>query len=292
MKHLVERLDDDALVLAGLGASESVMRRGGMQSIVNYERRSSNARALLDNGAVGVRAWLDDEVQTSLATDSERADAEVDAYDFEIVRENLIMPSYALILMAYRLYLENHSPEASFRILAAFAEELFGRGGREVMFGALLLTGNSQGRSMALNIMKLQEEKDFETTRNLLWNTSFDLTYSRVAVMTSLPELRGQFTQPCAFVTDDKHLGTFLRLIDPQGAIAHPNGGGVTGDYAHMSHLIKEDAFGAVVRIVSEQNLETIQERLSRQEITRVRRYKSSKYIGDLEEWFLARDYR
>lgn len=289
MRHLVERLDGGVLVLAGLGASESVMRHGGMQSIVNYERRISNARALLDNGPAGVRAWLDDETRKIEAAEPERAKAEVDAYDFEIVRENLIIPSYAIILMSYRLYLENDSPEASFRILSTFAEELFGRGSREVMLGALLLVGNPQGRSMALNIMKLQKEKDFETTRNLLWNTSFDLTYSRVAVMSSLPELEGRFIQPCVFVTDDKHLGAFLRLIDPRGAIVHPSGGGVTGDHAEMSHLIREDVYRSFARIVSEQNSRTMEERLSRQEISRVRRYKAKKYIADLEDWLLSR---
>lgn len=293
MADMVRRLDDDVMVMPGLGAAESVMRRGkDLREPSNYHRRSENALRLLKDDPIALPAWLNDDAHPGLSTlDKDEHENAISDAEFLILRDNLIIPSYAVVLKAYQLYLEHQSPVNSFRMLEAFAEELFLRGSRELMLGALLLTGNAAGREISLNIMKLREEKDSESTLNALWNTSFDLTYSRVATMPSLPELRNVIAQPAVFVTDDKHLGKLLKMIHPLGAISMPGGGGITADSVSMKAFLQEDFFDEVVQIVEHSGEKAQRDRTDVQLLQRIRRYKSLKYVEQLEDWF-ARRYK
>lgn len=276
--------------MPGLGAGEGIMRRAGLGDLANYWRRNANAEQMFADRHARVRAWLSgDAVPASDSPEGDLLPSEVDESRFEVVRDNFIVPSYAMMLKAYQLYLQGGSPESAFRSLAAFARELFGRGAREVLLGALLLAGNPTGREMALNIMKLHQEKDPAATFDALWNTSFDLTYSRVATMPSLPEHAGLFALPCIFVTDDKHLGKFLGLVHPVGAMGLARGGGVTADQAHLSAVLQEDMVPKVAKIVAEGNAQLRQDQTSVEEVSRIRRYRSRKYIEQLEAWFTQR---
>lgn len=292
MADLVSRLDDDVMVMAGLGAAESVIRRGKEpREVSNFHRRSANAVRLLSGDRAGLPAWLSGN-NTAPAPSSfngnEYADRILDA-DFVTVRDNFIVPSYAVVLKAYQLYVERQTPLDSLKILEAFAEELFGRGSRELMLGALLLAGNSTGRETALNIMKLREEKNFESTMNALWNTSFDLTYSRVATMPSLPEMLKVIPQPAVFVTDDKHLGKLLRIVQPMGAIAMLGGGHLTADYVSLKHLIRDDLFDDLAVILRCSAEKARRDRTDVRLVHRIRWYKSHRYVEQIEEWFARR---
>lgn len=195
------------------------------------------------------------------------------------------MPSYAVVLKAYQSFLEQRDPIDSFRDLALFAEELFARGGREIMLGALLLAGGSTGRLMALNIMKLHQEKDLGSTLDALWNTSFDLTYSRVATMPSLPELPDT-PQPVVFATDDRHLGKLLAMVDPAGAVPHRRGGGITADYVKLRGLVRDDLIDDVVRIIELSGEKALNDDTDVRMVERIRRYKAARKVERLEAWF------
>jgi hypothetical protein len=293
MADMVGRLDDDVTVMPGLGAAESVIRRGTeLKDPANYHRRSANATRLLVDGRTALRAWLnDDDAQLDLSSiDSDEYESGILDGDFQIVRDDFIIPSYAMVLKAYQLYLEHQTPTvSSFSELEDFAGELFCRGSREVMLGALLLAGNPKGREMALNIMKLREEKGLEDTLKALWNTSFDLTYSRVVTMPSLPELRSVVAQPAVFVTDDKHLGNLLKMIEPVGAIAHKRGGGMTADFVTLDPFVCKDLLGDVADIVNRSGEKAQGDSTDIQLLQRIRRYKSRKYVEHLEDWFAHR---
>lgn len=294
MTDMIGRLDDDVMVMPGLGAAESVIRRGTeLQDAANYRRRAANALRLLVDERPALRAWLNgvDAQPAQGAADDESGNGILDA-DFRTVRDNMIVPSYAMVLRAYQLYLEQRTPVGSFRMLEDFADELFGRGSRELMLGALLLTGNAKGRELALNIMKLHEEKGLENTLNALWNTSFDLTYSRVATMPSLPGLRNVIAQPAVFVTDDRHLGKLLSMIQPVGAIAMPRGGGMTADFVSMESLIRKDLLDDVMDIVRRSVEKARRDSTDIYLLQRIRRYKSRKYVEHLEDWFACRSPR
>ncbi|MEV8143788.1 hypothetical protein [Specibacter sp. NPDC078709] len=292
MADLVRRLDEDVLVMPGLGAAESVIRREAeMSKVSNYHRRSENAMRLLVDDRASLRAWLkgEDVLPTVYAPDTVEGSSGVLDKDLRIVRENLIIPSYATLLKSYQLYLEQGDPVDAFKELELFAEELFSRGSRELMLGALLLTGNSTGRQLALSIMKLHNEQDLKTTLDKLWNTSFDLTYSRVARMPSLPELRTRFVQPAVFVTDDRNLGKLLAMIQPAGAMSHSRGGGLTADFVTLGKLVREDLIVEVAKIVSNSGEKAQQDRTDFQLVPRIRRYRSMKYCDDLEKWLADR---
>lgn len=289
MADLVDRLDKNVVVMPGLGAGESVMRRKGMKEFANYSRRSVNAFAMLADDSKKIRAWLNgDTTGPHCDAESERRGARF-AKDFEIMRENMVVPSYAMVLKSYELYLRGGSPEPSFRELAAFAEELYGRGSREVMLGALLLAGNARGREMALNIMKLRQSKEAVATLDALWNTSFDLTYSRVAVMPSLPGFAGAFELPCVLVTDDKALGRFLDIIRPSGAVALSRGGGATADFADLRGLLQEGAYEMVGEVIDRGNRRMYRDETNLGLMTKIRRFKAQKYAQHLEGWFVGR---
>lgn len=298
MADMVGRLDDDVKVMPGLGAAESVIRRGTeLKDPANYHRRSGNATRLLVDGRAALRAWLngDDAQLDPRPVEGDDYPSGILDGDFRIVRDDFIIPSYAMVLKTYQLYLELRTrrtpwtPASSFRELEEFAGEIFGRGSRELMLGALLLAGNPTGRAMALNIMKLHAEKGLEDTLKALWNTSFDLTYSRVATMPSLPELRNVVAQPAVFVTDDKHLGKLLEIIEPVGAIAHKRGGGMTADLVTIEPFVCEDLIDDVTDIVSRSGEKARRDSTHIQLIQRIRRYKSRKYVEHLEDWFAHR---
>lgn len=290
MADLVRRLDADARVLPGLGEGEGVMRRAGLQDVSNYRRRSENAQELLAGDRSRITAWLEGEAlpDPRVPGDAEHP-SEIGTEEFEIVRENLLIPSYAVMLKAYQLYLQGRSPESGFRVLAGFAEELFARGSREVLLGALLLAGNHTGREMALNIMKLREQKDLASTLDALWNTSFDLTHSRVATMPSLPEFRAAFEVPCVFVTDDRHLGRFLQILQPAGAMSMKRGGGITGDHAYLKRVLQDGMLAKVVEIVEAGNDRALNETTDVEDMARIRRYRARAYADQLEEWLAER---
>lgn len=290
MADLVSRLDTDARVMAGLGAGEGVMRRAGLQDVANYQRRSENAQEMLAGDRSRIRAWLDGEAPpASRGGEEEAAPGDIGAAEFEIVRDNFLVPSYAMMLKVYQLHLQQRSPESGFRALAGFAEELFARGSRELMLGALLLAGNHSGREMALNIMKLHERKGLTPTLDALWNTSFDLTHSRVATMPSLPEFRGAFEVPCVFVTDDRHLGKFLRIIQPVGAMSLERGGGMTGDHAYLEELLQDGMWTRVAEIVEAGNNRAVNDPTDVEDIARIRRYRARTYADQLEAWLEER---
>ncbi|PTR42723.1 hypothetical protein C8K38_11020 [Rhodococcus sp. OK611] len=290
---LIERLDENVRIMPGLGAAESAMRRTEeVREVSNYHRRSLNALRLLGDDRSVLRAWLDgNEVSPVAAAQSDgEADVnEVISDDLRTVRQNFVVPSYALVLKAYQLYLQKRDSVGAFGELDSFAGELYGRGSREIVLGALLLAGNSRGRQMALSIMKLQDETGLEKTLDRLWNTSFDLTYSRMATQPWAPEF-GQFVpQPVAFVTDDKRLGEFLEMIEPMGSVPHQRGGRVSASAFPIAELVRDDLTRRVAEIVARSGNELLRNKLDISDMQRIRRYKARKYSTDLEGWFAAR---
>lgn len=290
MEDLVGKVASDVMVMPGLGAGEGVLRRNETYQIENYRRRSDHAFALFAEDCKGLRAWLSNSFEGETPLQHRGlSDQQLPAL-FEVMRENLIYPSYALLLKAYQLYLNGAKASSSIRELADFSAELYGRGSPEVMLGALLILGNSRGREMALNIMKLREPKGAAETLANLWNTCFDLTYSRIAVMPSIPELSHAFKMPCVFVTDDKHLGRLLEIIQPADAVAVVHGGGVTASFAHLGGLLSEENYRLLADVVARGNIGTYNEPTNLELLTRIRRFKAKKYIDALEDWFNSRD--
>lgn len=292
IKDLVGRLDKNVVILPGLGAVESVMRRTGkITEKHNYFERGANAMWLLNNNQQALKAGFEG-IDSQLNPESKNFQKTTDDFErlFSVVYDNEMLPSYAVVLKAYKLYLEEKSmgrdAVSALSELELFAEELFGRGSRELFFGCLLLTGNSKGRQLALNIMKLHSERQCDKTLDCLWNTSFDLTYSRVAEMSSLPEMTYAMPKPTVFVTDDRRLGELLKLIKSLGGSTLPRGGGITASEANMRDLIDDDQFEKVSRIIENSNKKTLTDSTDVDTIQKIRKYKSKRYVKSLEDWF------
>ncbi len=280
---LLERLAADALVMPGMGAAEGVTRRTGFGDVDNYSRRSKNAEAMFADGQQALRSWLRGEEFRIPPTATNQGSDERITSLLEILTDHQVKPSYALLLHIYELYREGGSPESSFRRLNTLAEELFARGSVEMIVGALLLAGTSEAKNMVLDIMKLREERPPEEVYSALWNASFDLCYSRVAVLPSLPELKGWVDFPCVFVTEDRHLGNFLELVSPLGGVSLPRGGGVTVNGASFGDRLNAANFEMVKRLVDDSTRRIFCDTTNLEEVSAIRKYRAIKYIQQLE---------
>lgn len=216
-------------------------------------------------------------------------DMHIPEENFGIVHANLLMPSYAVVLKIYQLHLTNGDPIASLRELEAFCAELFARGTRELLLGTLLLTGSGQGIQLASSIMKTSKMLDAESTLANLWNTSFDLTHSRLVGQASLPGFAEQLPEPRAFVTDDRMLGKLLERIDFLGAMPHAQGGGMSADNVRLAGYVRPELGDQVIRIILKSSLSARDERTGDVLVSRIRRHKAKVYAAQIEAWISHR---
>lgn len=292
MGDLLRRLDEEVEVLPGLGAAESVMRKdNGFFLPHNYDRRCANATRLFEDERRGIRAWVEkDGGKFEKFLQASAIPAPLDkSKEFGVVYENIIVPSYVLLLKVYQIYLQNADQEQTIRSLhelEGFDAELHGRGSVELLLGALLLAGNTRGRELVLNLFKLKQPKSYVETLNCIWNACFDLTYSRQAQNQTAPENKLLVGEPVAFVSDDRHLGNFLEIISPLGYVQSPAGGGFTGGSANIHKMISPHLANEVAQVINRSSADGLADKTPAKLLSGIRKYRSKVYRGQLEEWF------
>lgn len=285
---LLDRLgDSEVLAMAGLGAAEGDIRRESRETdYSNFHRRSAHALSLLNENRDTLRRWAagEDVDPISVDLDYERQKQTEDLFD--IVIDNFLRPSYALVLQAYWSYLTDPIPMRALRAVERVAAETRGRGSREMMLAILLIAGTHDGRELALNIMKLQNETGLRETFDAAWNTSFDLTYTRFAV--SMP-LQGTLPEPVVFVTVDRHLSTFVNTIEPQRGGQVANGLLLPLDVSHMDGLVQDDLYSSIHKLMLSSVQAHAESTMLDEQVARVRRFNSEKHVKLLEARFAKR---
>lgn len=281
---LVSRLEPNVVVLPGLGAGESVMRRDSpLREVGNYYRRSGHAIRLLGPDRQELQDWVAGVVHKPARGGLGTTVPEIDSRIFERIHSDVINPSYAVVLKIFELQTLQMRAISSIRQLADFCGELNMRGSRELLLGILLFAGTRAGRELASNLMKSGQHKDFESTRRNLWNVSFDLAHSRMIGQASLAEFVRPFPRPAAFVTDDRWLGDLLSLVAHIGAVPSGSGGLVTLDMVEFGDHIRTDYFAEVSSIVATGTIDAHLNPTVPRLAEKTRRYKAQKYIHSLE---------
>lgn len=285
---LLDRLgDSEVLAMAGLGAAEGDIRRESRETdYSNFHRRSAHALSLLNENRDTLRRWAagEDVAPITVDLDYERQKQTEDL--FGIVIENFLRPSYALVLQAYWSYLTDPIPMRALRAVERVAAETRGRGSREMMLAILLIAGTHDGRELALNIMKLRNEVGLSETLDAAWNTSFDLTYTRLAV--SMP-LQGTLPEPVVFVTVDKHLSTFVNTIEPQGGRLAASGVPMPLDVSHFDGLVQDGLYEKTNKLMLSSVQASAESVMPDEQVARVRQFNSEKHIKRLESSFAER---
>ena len=206
--------------------------------------------------------------------------------DFGVLVANFLLPSYALVLQAYWAYLSDPIQMRALRSVERVAAETRCRGSREMLLAILLIAGSNSGRALALNIMKLTNEAGLSQTLDAAWNTSFDLTYTRLAVNTPL---WGSVPEPVVFVTADKHLSTFVNMIDPLGAGRGSNGAVLSLDSSTLGGLVQDDLYESIRKLMLASAQATGVNAMPVEQVATLRRANSLKHIKRLEACFLKR---
>lgn len=285
---LLDRLGDaEVLAMAGFGAAEGDIRRKFRDTdYSNFHRRSAHAMSLLNEHRDTLRRWVAGEHVDPVTVDLESERAKQTEALFSIAVDNFLFPSYALVLQAYWSYLTDPIPMRALRSVERVAAETRCRGSREMMLAILLIAGTHSGRELALNIMKLQSEAGLSKTLDAAWNTSFDLTYTRLTVSTPL---WGNVPQPVVFVTTDRHLSTFVNTIEPLGAGQVSNGVMLPLDASHMNGLVQDELYVDVNKLMLASMRATADNPMPVEQVTTIRRVNSAKHIKRLEEKFSKR---
>jgi hypothetical protein len=287
---LLDRLgDSEVLAMAGLGAAEGDMRREFRATdYSNFHRRSAHARSLLNENRDSLRRWAAGEVVEPVSVDLEGERQKQTESVFGVVVENFLLPSYALVLQAYWANLSDPIPMRALRSVERVAAETRCRGSREMMLAILLVAGTNSGRALALNIMKLQNKAGLTQTLDAAWNTSFDLTYTRMAVNTPL---WGRVPEPVVFVTADKHLSTFVNTIEPLGRGQLSNGAVLSLDSSCLRGLVREDLYESIQKLMLASTEATLVNTMPVEQVATIRRANSMKHIKRLEAC-LAKHYQ
>ncbi|VXC50217.1 hypothetical protein [Plantibacter sp. T3] len=286
---LLARLgDSEVLAMAGLGAAEGDIRREFRETdYSNFHRRSAHALSLLNENRDSLRRWAAGEHVEPVSVDLEGERQKQTESLFGTVTENYLLPSYALVLQAYWSYLSDPVPARGLRAVERVANETRCRGSREMMLAILLIAGTHEGRALALSIMKLQNEVGFSQTLDAAWNTSFDLTYTRLAVATPL---YGPLPGPVVFVTADKHLSTFMNTIEPRGGGMGSNGVVLPLDSVNFDGLVQDDLYEAIRKLMASSTQAASTSPMPADHVARIRRANSRKHVERLEACFLKRD--
>lgn len=285
---LLDRLGDgEVLSMAGLGAAEGDIRREARESdYSNFHRRSAHALSLLNENRDTLRRWAAGEEVSPIKADLETERQKETERFFEVAVENFLMPSYALVLQAYWSYLTDPIPMRALRAVNRVATETRSRGSKEMMLATLLIAGTPQGQELALNIMKLRSETGLSETLDKVWNTSFDLTYTRLAV--AMP-LNRQLPSPVVFVTVDKHLSTFVNTIEPMGGAQGSNGSVLPLDAGNFDGLLRDDLSESVQKLMLASTAATANSKTSVDQVTVIRQVNARKYAEQLEQRFAKR---
>ena len=151
------------------------------------------------------------------------------------------------------------------------------------MLAILLVAGTSSGRALALNIMKLQNKAGLTETLDAAWNTSFDLTYTRMAVNTPL---WARLPAPVVFVTADKHLSTFVNTIEPLGSGQLSNGAVLSLDSSYLEGLVRDDLYESLQKLMLASTKATLVNAMPVEQVATIRRANSLKHIKRLEACF------
>jgi hypothetical protein len=155
-----------------------------------------------------------------------------------------------------------------------------------MMLATLLIAGTPQGQELALNIMKLRNEAGLSETLDKAWNTSFDLTYTRLAV--AMP-LNGELPAPVVFVTADKHLSSFVNLIDHIGGARGTDGPAMPLDALNVDGLVRDDLDDAVSRLALASTEATKLSTTPAEHVAVIRRVNAKKHAERLEQCFAKR---
>lgn len=286
--ELLEHLGDtEVLVMAGLGAAEADIRREVRDTdYANFHRRSAHALSLLNENRDVLRRWVGGESVEPVSVDLDSERQKQTEQFFGVAVENFLLPSNALLMQAYWAYLTDSFPMRALRSVERVAVETRCRGSKEMMLTILLIAGTHRGRELALNIMKLRSEVGYSQTLDALWNTSFDLTYTRLAL--TMP-LWGRLPEPVVFVTADKHLSTFMNLIEPQGGARADNGAVMSLDATDLDGFVRDELADSIQDLMLSSAESAGANSMPVEQVATIRRYNSVKHIKRLQERFATR---
>lgn len=288
MAGLLARLgDSEVLVMAGFGAAEGDLRRVTTETdYSNYHRRSAHALSLLNENRDVLRRWVAGEVVAPINADLDRERAKRTEDLFHVVVDNFLVPSYALVAQAYWSHLNDPIPMRALRQVERVAGEIRCRGSREMMLAILLLAGSKDGKDLALGIMKLANEAGLKKTLDAFWNTSFDLSYTRMAVTTPV---NSDVPLPVVFVTEDKYLSTFVNTITPLGADTTVGGMALPLDASNLGGLVDDDLFEDVQELMLASTKRIALNPEPAGHVTKIRQHNSRKHALRLEALFTKR---
>lgn len=288
MAGLLDRLgDSEVLVMAGFGAAEGDIRRVSTETdYSNYHRRSAHALSLLNENRAVLRRWVAGEAVAPIEVDLDHERAKRTEDLFYVAVDNFLLPSYALVAQAYWSYLNDPIPLRALRQVEKVAGEIRCRGSREMMLAILLLAGSRDGRDLALGIMKLAHEEGLQKTLDAFWNTSFDLAYTRMAVITPI---NSDVPLPVVFVTEDKYLSTFVNTIKPLGAGMTMGGMALPLDASNLEGLVDDDLYEDVQKLMLASAQKIALNPEPAEHVTKIRQHNSKKHALRLEALFTRR---
>ena len=279
--------------MAGLGAAEGDIRPDPRDTDnSNFYRRSARAQSLLNENRDQLRRWAarEDVEPISVDSEAERA-AEIEAAFIPTV-DYYIRPLYALVLQTYLIYLTGrHDPMDALRALNEYAAETRLRGSWGMKLACLLLAGTTEGRQLALSIMKFPDassgELSYAQTVKNAWNTSFDLVYSHLA--TAIPTWGAGVPEPVVFITADQPLSAFLNMVTPLGGAQTSDGTVLPLNAAFPDGTIRDDLYEDVAQLMLDATAATYYESLPAERVQEIRRVKSLEHAERLEQLFKER---
>jgi hypothetical protein len=242
LRHLVLSIPRDAAVLGAFAAAEPETRRTPRAHDVDrYNARTDVASMYLAQAPDYLLHLLDGGDSGGLVMDSVADD---DPYEPDPFRA-WFMISYATFLKAASLHRERLKSrrERVERFATWLEHELRISPGLEAWIGFKLLAGRGDQPGKAERLLKLGRPHG---SADAVWGATWDLMYTRIPAMMTVPPLRGTWRLPISFVTDD------AALVDVFDGSSSPflvtNANGVTLGGGHVDLTLLHDDVQPIVR--------------------------------------------
>ncbi|CAN7219816.1 hypothetical protein LJR045_000790 [Microbacterium sp. LjRoot45] len=242
LRRLVLAIPRGAAVLGAFAAAEPETRRAPQaHDVSRYNARTDVASVYLAQAPGYLLHLLDGGDSGGLVIDSVADDYPYEPDPFRA----WFMISYATFLKAASLHRErlNSRRERVERFATWLEHELRVSPGQEAWIGFKLLAGRGDQPGKAERLLKLGRPRG---SADAVWGATWDLMYTRIPAMMTVPPLRGTWPLPILFVTDD------AALVDVFDGRSSPflvtNANGVTLDGGHVDLTLLHDDVQPIVR--------------------------------------------
>ncbi|MHA6668227.1 hypothetical protein ACX3O0_05105 [Homoserinimonas sp. A447] len=226
LRKLAIAIPDGAQVISAFSAAEPEIRRlGSTADAERYNARADTASFYLTEGRGYLLHLLDGGETGGLVIESEVLPVD----DWTSWLRSWFMVSYAALLQAVVIHREDlRTPEERFDRYRFWLEhELKVSASREAWIGFCLLAGTGDLSGRVRRFLKIDASADICDS---VWGATWDLMYSRLPAMFSLPAFRKYAEVPAVFVTDDEALVQVLEHLSPAFGVENAMGVQITGD--------------------------------------------------------------